>query len=80
VLYSTAETLRIVAVLLQPVMPQAMSKLLDLLAVPQGQRSFADIDQGGTYPDLNSPNRLKPGALPPPAPIFPRYVEPEAAA
>ena len=80
VLYLTAETLRIVAVLLQPVMPQAMSKLLDLLAVPQSQRSFADIDQGGTYADLNSPNRLKPGALPPPAPIFPRYVEPEAAA
>ena len=33
VLYVTLETLRIAAILLQPVMPSAMSKLLDLLAV-----------------------------------------------
>ncbi len=79
VLYTTMETLRIVAILLQPVMPAAMRKLLDLLAVSPEGRTFADIDQGGTYGDLSSPKRLQPGALPAPAPIFPRYVEPEAA-
>jgi methionyl-tRNA synthetase len=61
-------------------MPAAMSKLLDLLAVPTDRRMFADIDQGRTYGDLNSPKRLRLGGLPPPAAIFPRYVEPEAAA
>jgi methionyl-tRNA synthetase len=80
VLYTTMETLRIVAILLQPAMPTAMSKLLDLLAVSPERRTFADIDQGGTAAGLVSPKRLQPGALPAPAPIFPRYVEPTAAA
>ena len=80
VLYTTMETLRIVAILLQPVMPAAMSRLLDLLAVSPERRTFADVDQGETYGDFNSPKRLQPGALPAPAPIFPRYVEPETAA
>ena len=80
VLYVTMETLRIVAILLQPVMPAAMSRLLDLLAVSPERRQFADIDQEETPGDLDSPKRLQPGALPAPAPIFPRYVEPEAAA
>ena len=63
VLYVTLETLRIAAILLQPVMPSAMTKLLDLLGV-EG-RSFAD-----------TVTRLAPGvALPPPAPVFPRFVE-----
>ena len=48
-------------------MPSAMGKLLDLLAA-EG-RSFADLA-----------TRLKPGAaLPPPAPVFPRYAEPDKA-
>jgi len=65
VLYTTLETLRIAAILLQPVMPSAMAKLLDLLAVPAGARAFADL-----------PGRLTPGAaLPPPAAVFPRYAE-----
>ena len=80
VLYITFETLRIVAILLQPVMPTSMGKLLDLLAVPKDRRNFRDIDENGAYANLNSPNRLKAGALPPPTPIFPRYVAPENAA
>jgi methionyl-tRNA synthetase len=68
VLYTTIETLRISAILLQPVMPAAMGKLLDLLGVAPGQRAFADVEAA---------HRLAPGApLPPPSPIFPRYVEP----
>ncbi len=72
VLYATVETLRNAAILLQPVMPTAMAKLLDGLAVPPDARSFAALGPVG---------RLKSGApLPPPAPIFPRYIELEIAA
>jgi hypothetical protein len=56
-----------------------MSRLLDLLAVSPERRTFADVDQAGTYGDLASPKRLQPGALPAPAPVFPRYVEQAAA-
>jgi methionyl-tRNA synthetase len=63
VLYTTLETVRIAAVLSQPVMPESTAKLLDLLGVPQDQRTFATI---GT--------RIAPGtALPPPAGVFPRH-------
>jgi len=69
VLYVTAELIRQIAILAQPVVPLGAPKLLDLLGVPNDARDFAAL---GT--------RLAPGtALPPPAPIFPRYVEAEAA-
>lgn len=69
VLYVTAEVLRIVATLTQPVMPTSMGKLLDLLAVAPENRSFRDLDRAlvaGTV-------------LPAPAPIFPRYEDPKEA-
>ncbi|MHB1217434.1 MAG: methionine--tRNA ligase [Alphaproteobacteria bacterium] len=70
VLYTLAETLRCVALVLQPFMPQAMGKLLDQLAVPADARSFAS---------LNAKAALKPGTpLPPPQGIFPRFVEEKA--
>ena len=69
VLYVTAEVLRQIAILAQPVMPSSAARLLDLLGVPAEARDFARL--GGT-------TRLAPGTtLPPPAPIFPRYVEPK---
>ncbi len=72
VLYVTAEVLRNVAILAQPVIPAATAKLLDLLGVEASARDFAH---------LGAANRLASGlALPAPAPIFPRYVEPEVAA
>jgi methionyl-tRNA synthetase len=68
VLYVTAEVVRQVAILTQPVMPDASSKLLDSLGVPQDARDFAAL---GT--------RIKAGVtLPPPVGVFPRYVEPKA--
>ncbi|MBN8920378.1 MAG: methionine--tRNA ligase, partial [Rhizobiales bacterium] len=71
VLYVTAEVLRQVAILAQPFMPESAAKLLDILGVPAGERSFAHLGTG---------HRIAPGAtLPPPAPVFPRYVEPTAA-
>jgi methionyl-tRNA synthetase len=81
VLYVTIETLRIAAILLQPIMPASMSRLLDLLAVPQDVRAFAALENGEAAGSLDARHRLVPGrALPAPAPIFPRYVEPEATA
>jgi len=72
VLYVTAEVIRQVAILCQPFMPASAGKLLDLLGVPATERGFDML--GGT-------KRIAPGtALPPPVPVFPRYVEPEAAA
>ena len=66
VLYVTAEVIRQIAILAQPVMPDAAGKMLDILGVEQSERDFASFRA-----------RIKPGAqLPPPAPIFPRYVEP----
>jgi methionyl-tRNA synthetase len=71
VLYVTAEVLRQVAVIALSVMPQAAGKLLDLLAVPSGERNFAAL--GGAKRIASSVK------LPPPTPVFPRYIEPGAA-
>jgi methionyl-tRNA synthetase len=71
VLYVTAEVVRQIAILAQPAMPQASARLLDILGIPDepGSRDFAALA-----------SRIKPGAvLPPPAPVFPRYIEPTAA-
>lgn len=71
VLYVTAEVIRQVAILAQPFIPDSAAKLLDILAVPENERSFAML--GGAH-------RLKSGsALPAPAPVFPRYIEKDAA-
>ena len=69
ILYVTAEVLRIVAIMAQPIMPASMEKLLDLLSVPSSERKFAnaEIERGLV---LGS-------SLPPPAAIFPRYIETE---
>jgi methionyl-tRNA synthetase len=65
VLYVLAETIRHLAILVQPAVPQAAERLLDQLAVPADQRDFAALAR-----------RLVPGTpLPKPEGIFPRYVE-----
>src|SRR5579883_2350257 len=69
ILSVTAEVLRIVAILTQPFMPGAMGKLLDLLGVPRDARDFVHAERA----DVAAARQL-----PPPAPIFPRYVEAEA--
>jgi methionyl-tRNA synthetase len=72
ILYVTAEALRQIAILALPFMPDAAGKLLDLLAVPAAERVFWFL--GGEH-------RIAAGAkLPTPAPVFPRYVEPDASA
>ena len=62
VLYTLAETIRHLAILVQPFVPQAAEKLLDQLAVPARARDFAALRQ----------TPLSPGApLPKPEGIFP---------
>ena len=64
-LYVLAETIRRVALVLQPFMPSSMARLLDQLAVPADARDFAHCDAS-----------LAPGtALPLPSGIFPRHQE-----
>ena len=49
VLYVTAEVLRSIAILTQPVTPTASSALLDLLNVPGDARSFAALGEGAAH-------------------------------
>ncbi len=67
VLYVTAETIRRLAIPLQAFIPTAASALLDQLGVPAAARDFASAGED---------HALKEGApLPPPAAVFPRFVE-----
>jgi methionyl-tRNA synthetase len=71
VLWTLAEAIRHLAVLVQPFMPGAASRLLDQLALPADARGFATLGHEG--------GALRPGTpLPPPQGIFPRHIEPEA--
>ena len=73
VLYVLADTVRHIAVLVQPVMPDAAAKLLDQLGVPDDARALAALE-----PDAP---RLTPGTpLPVPSGVFPRFVETEETA
>ncbi len=68
VLWTTAEVIRMVAILIQPYMPQSAAKFLDLLAVSENKRDFSHFAL-----------RLQSGSdLPAPAAVFPRFVEEEA--
>lgn len=70
VLYVTLEVLRVVALLIQPVMPDGAAKLLDVL----GQGSTEE-DNARQFSALGIP--LVPGtSLPAPFPIFPKYEDP----
>jgi methionyl-tRNA synthetase len=69
VLYVLAETIRQLAIMAQPIVPEAAGRILDQLAVSGDARDFAAL-----------PTPLAPDAkLPPPQPAFPRYVEEGAA-
>jgi methionyl-tRNA synthetase len=69
VLYVVLETVRHLAVLTQPVMPDAMASLLDQLGQGENRRSFADLAQA-----------IEPGTtLPKPEGVFPRYLDETAA-
>ncbi|MCL2452097.1 MAG: methionine--tRNA ligase [Alphaproteobacteria bacterium] len=67
ILYVTAEVLRRLAIPLQPFIPEAAGKLLELLGVEPNVRDFAHAGEGQT---------LRAGTpLPSPMPVFPRFIE-----
>lgn len=67
VLYVLAEVVRCLALIMQPLTPDAASQLLDQLAAGENERSFAHI---------SSAHALKAGTkLPAPQGVFPRIVE-----
>lgn len=67
VLYVTAEVVRILAIMSQPVMPDSCNRLLDLLGVDEINRQISDVEI-----------QLVSGVeLPAPEGVFPRYVETE---
>ena len=69
VLWVLAETLRQVAILIQPIVPEAATNMLDQLGVDQHQRGFENLGA-----------RLAGGqALDKPQPVFPRFVEEDGA-
>lgn len=70
VLWTTAEVVRRLAILLQPFMPGSAAKLLDLLAVPADARSFAQLGDASAL--------VSGTVLPPPQGVFPRHVDTEA--
>lgn len=71
VLYVLAETIRHLGILIQPIMPEAAAHMLDQMAIAPDSRSFAHLG-----PD----HALVAGtALPKPEPVFPRYVDEDAA-
>ncbi len=65
VLRLLADVLRVVATVLQPVMPDSMAGMLDQLGAPPDQRLLADL--ATVLPDGTT--------LPAPHGVFPRYVE-----
>ncbi len=70
VLYVAAETVRQLAILSQPIMPDAMGRMLDQLGADPGTRNFAALG-----------DPLEPGIpLPKPEGVFPRHIEAEEAA
>jgi methionyl-tRNA synthetase len=66
VLYVLAETIRHLAILLQPFVPASAAKLLDQLSVGRARRDFAALAQAALTPGTR---------LPKPQGIFPRFVE-----
>jgi methionyl-tRNA synthetase len=68
VLRVLCDSIRVVATLLQPFMPDSIGRMLDQVGVPPESRDLASL--AAPLPD-GTP-------LPPPQGVFPRYVEPVA--
>ncbi len=64
IMYNLLDSLRLVALLIEPVMPETSGKILDILGCKQEQTTLAGNDQWG---------RLKPGTeIAKAKPLFPR--------
>ena len=71
VLYTLAETIRHLALLTLPFMPDASARILDQLSVSDDKRSFSSIE--------NRDVLISGTEVPKPEGVFPRYVEEEKA-
>lgn len=72
-LYHLAEGIRCLAIMLQPFMPDACAKMLQLVGYSEAQAKA-----GVSFAELTPDYALKAGAeLPAPAPVFPRIQPPE---
>ena len=72
VLYVLSETIRCLALIVQPFVPDSAAKMLDQLVIPADQRDFTFID---------AKFAIKPGTtIPAPQGVFPRIVEDEQKA
>ena len=69
VLYVLMEVLRYVAILYQPIIPDSANKILDLLTVPEDQRTFAHLTDEYKVQSGNSVAK--------PIGVFPRIEMPE---
>ena len=70
VLFVLIEVIRKVSILIQPIMPDSASNILDQIASPIDERQFSNLnDKFSVNPGTNLPN---------PYPVFPRYVEEES--
>ena len=67
VLYTLMEVIRHLGLYLQPFMPESASKILDLLGIDGGERTFSHV---GKQYSLKATTPIQE-----PTPIFPRYVE-----
>ena len=65
VLYALLEMIRVIAILVQPVIPDSGNKILDFLNVDQKMRDFKAIDPAYA---LKSGEDVKK-----PTPVFPRF-------
>jgi methionyl-tRNA synthetase len=70
VLYVTAEIIRQVAILVQPVMPESAARFLDMLQIPASAREFAALGEAGRLSVET--------VIEKPMAVFPRYVEVES--
>jgi len=68
VLYALAETIRHLAVLTQPFMPDSSNRILDQLAVAADKRTFAALADAGQALSAGTP-------LPKPEGVFPRFTD-----
>ncbi len=72
VLYEIADSIRKIAILLQPFMPASAEKILNQLSVPKNEREFKCLTK-----EFSLKPGTKLGAL---APVFPRFVDEKKAA
>ena len=75
VLATLYEAIRDLTIAIQPVIPASAGNLLDTMGVPADERSYASLQDEGSYQRLAASGFT----LAPPAPIFPRLEAPAEA-